>query len=769
MLGNRVHRRRAVIGVRTLGIMAAALTAGWLAIDCAAAGPRDGHRVATKPATALRPPADTRFPGWAAMRVVRLESNPQSLRAVDLDGDGRHRLIAIDPRQARLEVYRWLPPKEREAAPTDADRPNDLPMATDLKLEEIGLDRLPRDVAAIDLDGDARPELVVLMTPPNQVVALKRDGGGKWVRGESWDLLPGDLTGRSRLMLPRKTAAGKTELLISFGDGIQSLTLEKDARASWLSPRERKGRVDWWLIDPDNDRDLDLVEWTREARQTVRWYENQKQVLLPARVLFDQPAESVDTTKLPDGGDELLLLGGMQSGLLRRYALGRGEESPLGGQEVLPLSGADKPTWCGLTIHQTKMLAAVDPRQPRLLLYALSDGTWGDEQSYPIVNDVRAVAAAPTGDARLLLWAKDGGDVLVSRWENGRMTYPAAMGLSAEVEDRKLLALSSVGSTVWWAQKVGPDVDLYVWSPGQERALRTRFAGVGAKADKVAWIGPEQPGGGERVLLMEQFARHPKLVVLDGEKAVTSEPAQVKKLNIDELSLIEVQGRRRPARIADGVLQWLNPASLEATDQVMLPEGAKLSGYLPLGDRAAWALEVGGQNAHRLEADDAGVMRVRQTVKLPGGTALSMDPVLGLLLADRERLISLRPGRAPELVLEESIDSRAGRPSGVREATIHRVFTADLTGDGREEVVLVDDFRHQLTVMSRRDGELVPLASWTVYEDKAYPYGSEFGSDRPREQEPRALVGLDFDGDRKQDLAMLCHDRLIVYLARKVQ
>jgi hypothetical protein len=134
------------------------------------------------------------------------------------------------------------------------------------------------------------------------------------------------------------------------------------------------------------------------------------------------------------------------------------------------------------------------------------------------------------------------------------------------------------------------------------------------------------------------------------------------------------------------------------------------------------------------------------------------------MLIDQERVVRLSKGSPWELSLRDSVDGRVGRPSGVKEATVHRVLTADVTGDGREEIILCDDQRHQLTVLERQDDAMKPVLSWTVYEDRSYPYG---GSEGAQASEPRSIVAFDADGDQRQDMAMLCNDRLLIYLARE--
>ena len=82
-----------------------------------------------------------------------------------------------------------------------------------------------------------------------------------------------------------------------------------------------------------------------------------------------------------------------------------------------------------------------------------------------------------------------------------------------------ILALGSVGTTSWWVQRVGADLDLYVWEKEQMEPVRTRFPGSGiegkAKAEKVIWL------GGKRLLVQPSFSNSLKLLGVDEAGKVT--------------------------------------------------------------------------------------------------------------------------------------------------------------------------------------------------------------------------------------------------------
>jgi hypothetical protein len=713
------------------------------------------------------------FDGWQGMRVIELDGRAERLLVADLGGDGRDDLVVVNPRQARLDVYRWLPPADRkEAGIGDAERPNELPLAVEWSRGEVAIDEMPLDAVAHDLDDDGRPELLVMTSPSNRIAIYTQDpdkavdARGAWQKTGGWSLLAGTPTGRRGQLLVRNLPGGEHELLVSCDEGIQRLPLRADGRAEWLAPRESRGRLDWQLADLDGDGDRDLVEWSNIARQVIRWHPcDTAGSLLPAQTLHDRPVDGFETAFGPVGSAELMLLGGSDKGVVRQYRLSRGDPTDVGRQDALPMAAADRGGWCGLLLDGEPALVAADADQPRLRVHRLTDSGWSAEETFPAVSNIQAVAApvVPAEEGLLLVWAKDAADLHRCRWENGRLSYPQPW--VQEGDDRKILAVDRVGSTVWWAQRVGKDVDLFVWPPGSAEPTRTRFEGLGAKVDKVVWM------GNDTIIFKDAYASGGKQArLVDGQPVVTS-PALLAKADLGEYRLLDVEGTRRRSRLTDGVLQWLGE-DLHPVDQVMLGDGQKIASYLPIpgSPGQAWALERGGAFLHRLTGDDAGVMRPVETIKPPAGVALEADPVLGVILIDQDRIVRLSRGEPWELELVESLDGRIGRRSGVSESTIHRILATDIDGDGGQDLLLCDDRRHQLTAVLRRPAaegaaaDLERSVTWQVFEDRKYPYDG--GDSRELVPEPRQVAGFNADGDDARDLAVISQDRLVIYLGR---
>lgn len=702
--------------------------------------------------------------------------------AADLNADGRDEIIVVNLRNARLDLYAW-----QTGSDTDDDRDgvdghvNDLPMAAELTLTEVAVRQPPIDVAAQPWgDGEAM-QLFVLVSNPNKLLRFEfSDENDKWVSKQSWDLLPGRYAGGGHLLkFVRPADSDTVTVLVSCFEGIQQLTLKptadgdanRRARARWLEPRETVNRNDWWLADLDGDGREDLLEWTSDTSQSLRWYPgsghtaDESHGFRPAQTLHDRGVSDVALLDQPAGTpDELLVLENQPEGAVRRYHLAEGELSDLGKREPLALAGGDNAVWTTAVIEGRPTLIATDPDQPRVTLYTYDDTGWQAGESFPVIGKVEAMATRRGDPAEVMLWADGGADLFVSTWRDGRLSFPEPMGWADDLDEGLILGMGTVGEALWCVQKADEDLRLMLWESAADGLEIHVFPNAAGKAEQAHWLGDAG------LLVVDKFAKGLRVVRPgeDGGDAVNTEPSQLAKARLEEFRLLDTaEGNRVVGRFTDGVMQWLDD-DLVATDQVMLPDGQPLADLVLNADGSAWALQQGGRAIHRLVPDDAGVLRVESTTRVEGGRSLVDDPTLGLLMVTGQGVTRLSEGQPRELDVAQSLDARTGRPDGVRDATVHRVMSLDLDGDGRDDALLADDLRHQLTALGQADdtGELLPMISWPVFEDQSYPYGGQ-GEELIRE--PRRIIALDLDGDGGRDLAMFCHDRLLIYLANDKQ
>ena len=744
--------------------------------------------------------------------MVEQKGRPWRMRTHDLDGDGDDEVIVVNLRNARLDLYHWQDSPEDGSATAEQNAqsnkahkvlPNELPMAPELKRTEVAMRQAPIDAAVADLEGDGAAEIYVLVSDPNRIVQLRwnaeKEEGGKWAPDQTWDLLPGGYAGNGDLLkiVPAHHDDAPAQAMVSTHDGIQHITLNEDGRAAWLKPRENRDRNDWWLMDLDRDGDDDLVEWTGETPQTLRWWPRAEDgSFKPAQPLHNRMVAAVVPLE-----HELLVLESSPPGLVRRYQLGEGKADAFGKRELLPLPGGADARWVIDRGHDMPVLVAVDKDTPRLLTFSHDATTgWSAGPDFATLGKLHAVAAAPAGG--LLLWPTDSGDLYITHYKEGRYDFPKRMHLGSpqekespapaddipaddapadeasaetsnqvadkkesgdEIPEQKIVGLGRAGDTVWCIQSSGDDLLLHQWLPTHSPDAPpqiTRYPGAAGKADAARWMGDAG------LLVNDKFARSLRHVTLDGETATSSSPSQLAKASLNDYRLIAEGKNLRPARLSHGVLQWLGN-NLEANEQVMLPGSRGLADLIMTSSTTALALQSGGEALHNLEADDAGVLRVVQTRRIHDGRQLHLDPNLGLLLTTGRGVEQLSEGQPLELKVVQSVDARDGRPASSRNATVHRIASLDLTGDGHAEALLADDINHELIALQRpRDDstDYTPLLAWQTFENQAYPYG---GNHEEADAEPREVVALDLDGDGQRDLVMLSQDRIIFYLANQ--
>jgi hypothetical protein len=160
------------------------------------------------------------------------------------------------------------------------------------------------------------------------------------------------------------------------------------------------------------------------------------------------------------------------------------------------------------------------------------------------------------------------------------------------------------------------------------------------------------------------------------------------------------------------------------------------------------------------ERDAAGVWQVVRNVTLPVTEFSSLSAValggtnvnaVGFLGANAVAWLPL----AGDVWEFTTLD---GYETPIKDGYLNDVVSGDLDSDGRKDLVFMETAKNHLDlVIFDANHKLVPADRWQVFEQRTY---RNRGGDAA---EPREALVIDLTGDGKNDLAVVVHDRILVY------
>lgn len=720
--------------------------------------------------------------GFTGPEIFPIEQQVESLRAADLNGDGLTDLVVANNRRSKITIlYNRTGGKITPKATREV---NELPPDARFRIDSIAAERRIAALDVADLNGDGRPDIAYFGEPKELLVRFNEKAG--WSEAKRWTLEDGK-AGSNSLVTGDLDGDGHTDLLALGESGIYMLRQEPKGLAKpKLIPFSGAVRA-FQVVDLNGDKrnDLLLIDW--ESPNPFRFRLQDAQSGMGPEMHFRLPSMRSFWAEDLDGDQraEVITIA-RQSGRAQVHHLARRAPEVLAGTlkrgqlQIMPLRRTDKEkrgvVWADVDGDGRADLLTAQPESSELTIrLQKDDGTLGTGQTFPSLSGISVVRATDwDGDGRpeIFVLSEDEKQVGVTQLtKNGRLPFPkvlavdgrplamAAGELSAKARPVLALVLDRDGKRFLHIHKADGEA--------HSQELDKKF-----KANPAVLAFHDADQDGQMDLLV--MAAYEKVKVL----------RQRKGNDFEEIDLAPPGGAiEKPAHIAadvdgDGKLELLlarrnflraatmvsnkprGDWSFRVKEQINGTTGtSRITGAVQLGD-ALVLLDAARKELTLCERDDTNVWQASQSLRLPVADFKTMTPLaLGSTKANGVALTNenvaawlVFGGTTWELKTLDSYESP------IKEGVLQDVVCGDLSGNGRKDLIFFETKEHHIDLVAfDAPGRLLPGNRWRVFEQRTFRNAR--GGEEPRE----GLVA-DFNGDKKKDLAVLVHDRVLLYL-----
>ncbi len=734
--------------------------------------------------------------GFTGKEIFPVDPQITQLRVADLTGSGRNDLVVVNNLHSKISLLYNQTGQTNRPAPARKLELNELPPDARFRLDSLPSEERIAALAVTDVNGDGRPDLVYFGDAKDLIVRQNLGTNG-WGEPKRWHLDNG-------LMSPDALAVGDVN-----GDGRADIALLGDNGAIYFLAQQKdhtlaepvkiscSGTPKALLladVDGDGRNDLVLVDYDSPTPFRVR-LQNAGGQLGPEIYFKTQPIRSFCVDNL--AGDKtnyvisvVTATGRAQvSQFTRKPAEALSAAFKQGQFQLLPLNKTDAAkrgvAWADVDGDSRADLIVSEPESGQLSVYLQqADGALASPKKFPSLAGVTQIVAADwngDGQPEIFLLSRDENAVATTRFDkNGRLPFPTPLPLEGKplmmavgalkagakptlaiiVEKdsvRSLVTRTADGKTTTQKlsdsfksnpttlaiQDVNQDglADLVALIPYEKvKVLLQKKDGAFDEKDvdppggalEQPWLAAaDVDGDGKTELLLPQknFVR---AVVLEAEaKVAGSTNAPGWKFRVKD----QINGSASDSRITGAT------AVVKGTNAVA----------------SLFLLDAEHKQLTLCERDAAGVWQVVKNLDLPVTSFSSLKSVtLGAAAVafTGQNSVAWLPlaGEVWELTKLDEYET------SIKDGYLNDVIAGDLTGTGRKQLIFMESAKNHLDIVQfDKSRKLVPGDRWKVFEQHTFR-----GRDNAL-PEPRECVVADVTGDKKNDLIVLVHDRVLVY------
>jgi len=739
--------------------------------------------------------------GFTGPEIFPIDEQIDLLHAADLDGDGLNDLIVANNLRSKINLLYNQTSKTNLAAtgPLRKLEINELPPDARFRIDSLPTDERIGSLVVADFNGDGRPDLAFYGDAKDLEVVYNQGTNG-WSEPKRWHITDGQLNGNA-------LAEGDLN-----ADGLADLVLLGDNGAFYFLPQlpdhtlgepqkipcsGTPKSVQIGDVDGDGRNDLLLVDWDSPTPVRFR-LQNAGGQLEPEIYFRAPPMRSFCADNLEGNAKNYIVTIARDSGRAEVSQFTRQPGAVLSGAfrrgqfQILPLNKADAAQrgllWADVNGDGRPDLLVAEPASGQLSVYLQQpDGSLAPPRTFPTLAGVSQLAAADwSGDGELdvFLLSRDENAVGVAQFDkNGRLPFPTLIPLDGkplvmavgalkpgarpslcvlvDKDDRRLLVTRTADGKTR-TQKLSEDFK------SNPTTLAIQDVNQDGRADLVALVPYEKI----KVLLQKSNGDFDEQNV-DPPGGAIEQPwlasADVdgdgrQELLLPQKNFVRAVVLEQEAKIPGATNQpdWV----FRVKDQINgAADDSRIAGATAVRNGANKApaiflLDAEHKQLTLCERDAAGVWRVSRNVELPVADFSSLQSV-AIGGADIQSVAFLGQNAVAWLPLGGDVwefTALDGYDTPIKDGYLNDVVAGDLNQTGHKDLVFLETGKNYLDLVTfDSHHKLVPANRWQVFEQHTFR-GAANALPEPRE----ALV-IDVTGDKKNDLIVLVHDRILVY------
>lgn len=758
--------------------------------------------------------------GFEDQRIIVVDDDAGPVAVADFNGDGLPDLVIVNNRKSRIEIHS-LRRAERSASEIERDyRVNDLPPNAWYDRQELSVRHRIGAIAALDVDGDGRMDLVYLGADPQEIVVmLQREPGVFKVAGRRRQR---DLhADQDAIAIADVIGDGASELVAIVKGRVGAFALSETGAIGapvWLGAGDDARGVS--IADFDGDGHDDLLVHAPGSATPIRIV---RQVLgdgggqYPREVRLESPPiRAVEVIRVP--GQDRALIGVIEAASRRIVTYELREEAfdpalasagieedvqvEVGRLVVGEARGVDTVV-IDLDGDGLLDLLATDPARNELVFHRQHAGTGlVKERSFATFKRPVAVVAGQwdgRGPPEVFVLSQEEKAVGVSTYDprTGALSFPEPIQIATPAAEPTAMAFLWLNGRATIALVVKQRRDLVLElhpaptpsDPTPDTVL-VPLKGVSRAPETILASDADRDGLMDLLLLTP---REP-MVLVRGEMVgsvqwpttvVTRDAMKqfglVSQAGPDNTVLFDVDGDgfeelliaeenfiRVCAFDADAGWRVVEQTNIEDqnVDLIALAIGHDRGGHRGgsadgEGESVRFiASDKAGSRLLVIERSAAGKWTVQRRLHLLG---YEVGPVVLGAFDGMRGETALVLGSS-----EYAVVPLTGGRAILRERAVYRddhegriehaLASGDINSDGYTDLIVLDAGEQMCSILSiARSGRLVPATEFKVYESRLFLRGDT------GEFEPSMALVTDLTGDARDDLLLLVHDRVIVY------